>query len=91
MHSITCKTCILKRVSSKGPKTDLPTLIFESDGSHGLGDWLGLLNAVKNRTRACFWDKPGVGWADYMTYNQFADAGENYKPFYPQLMEALEK
>ncbi|TRY61459.1 hypothetical protein TCAL_03167 [Tigriopus californicus] len=68
----------------EGNTTDLPPIIFESDGSHGLGDWLGILNAMEGRHRICVWDKPGLGFSDYMRFDQ-----EQPIQFYHELIQAL--
>ncbi|XP_059092187.1 uncharacterized protein LOC131887579 isoform X2 [Tigriopus californicus] len=42
------------------------TVIFESSASHGLADWIGILKANAEKRRICVWDKPGLGWSDYL-------------------------
>ena len=64
--------------------SQLPTLIFESDGSHGLGDWLGLINAINGSHRVCVWDKLGLGFSDYLYYEEVDNL-----VFFSDLMDAL--
>ncbi len=62
----------------------MPVMIFESDGSHGLGDWLGILNALEMNGdyRVCVWDKPGLGWSDWMVSQQ-----RSIEDYFPQLVK----
>lgn len=69
-----------------GQNTSLPTLIFESDGSHGIGDWFGILNALQKDGdhKVCVWDKPGLGFSDYLYAFQTDDS-----KYYDQLVASL--
>lgn len=68
-----------------GQASALPPIIFESDGSHGLGDWLGLVNAMDNHHRICVWDKLGLGFSDYLLSQQSSSSNQ----YYPALIDAL--
>lgn len=68
-----------------GAQTSLPTIIFESDGSHGVGDWQGLLNAMDMRHRICVWDKLGLGFSSYsLSMYKYSEQG-----YYSSLIQAL--
>ncbi len=68
-------------------------VIFESDGSHGVGDWLGTLVAAREHgdIRICVFDKLGLGHADYLRAEQcdqtHSDAIVN--SYYLQLVDGL--
>lgn len=41
--------------------------MFEGSASHGLADYLSLQTLLKeNNRRSCIWDKPGLGFSDYL-------------------------
>ncbi|CAF0715670.1 unnamed protein product [Brachionus calyciflorus] len=61
-----------------GPKTDKPVFLFEGSGSHGMADYLSLqILLKKNNRRSCIWDKPGLGYSDYLT-TDFKSHGDMY-------------
>ena len=64
----------------------MPTLIFESDGSHGIGDWFGILNAMERDGghRVCVWDKLGLGFSDYLRADQLSTSS-----YYADLVQSL--
>ena len=44
-----------------------PVFMFEGSGSHGMADYFGLQQILKeNNRRSCIWDKPGLGYSDYL-------------------------
>jgi pimeloyl-ACP methyl ester carboxylesterase len=58
-----------------GPEnSSFPVYMFEADGTHGLADFLGLQTLLRmNERRSCIWDKPGLGYSDYLYVNQNSD------------------
>lgn len=77
---------VRSNVNISGQNTSLPTLIFESDGSHGIGDWFGILNALETGGdhKVCVWDKPGLGFSDYLYADQLEES-----QYYDQLFQNL--
>ncbi len=69
-----------------GPKNDsLPVFLFEGDGSHGIGDYLGIQSLmVQAGRRSCIWDKPGLGYSDYLFSDQ-----KDYSKMYHNLITSL--
>ncbi|CAF0830609.1 unnamed protein product [Brachionus calyciflorus] len=62
-----------------GPKSEKPVFLFEGSASHGLADYLSLQMLLKkNGRRSCIWDKPGLGYSDYLTtdYKSHSDMFE---------------
>jgi len=67
----------------QGPKNDsLPTFWLEPGGGHNMCDFFGLQELLVERgRRVCIYDRPGMGWTDYMLPVQ---------PYwYPAMMEKL--
>lgn len=67
-----------------GTNTNEAPIIFESSATHGLVDWKGILKANAERRRICVWDKPGLGWSDYLYANQIGPS-----VYYEALLTAL--
>jgi pimeloyl-ACP methyl ester carboxylesterase len=44
-----------------------PTVLFEADGGHAGWDWSAVLPEVAKRTRACVYDRAGIGASDPIT------------------------
>lgn len=44
-----------------------PTVLFEADGGHAGWDWSAVLPEVAKRTRACVYDRAGLGASDPIT------------------------
>ncbi len=44
-----------------------PTVLFEADGGHAGWDWSAVLPEVAKRTRACVYDRAGLGFSDPIT------------------------
>ncbi|DBA04359.1 TPA: hypothetical protein N0F65_002121 [Lagenidium giganteum] len=73
-------------VRCDGPKNaSFPVIIMESDGTHGMLDFMTLqLQFTANGRRSCIWDKPGLGYSD-VRYAKKDDAEQ----FLPPLIDAL--
>ena len=69
-----------------GPQnSSLPTFLFEGDDSHGLADYLSVQKLMKNNSlRSCIWDKPGLGFSDYLYDNM-----QNYSIIYHNFISSL--
>lgn len=70
-----------------GPKNaSFPVIVFEADGSHGIADFYGLQNELTLRgRRSCIFDKPGLGWSDYLYQ------GEVMTDFYHPMITGLQE
>jgi pimeloyl-ACP methyl ester carboxylesterase len=65
-----------------------PVFIFESDASHGLADFLLIQELLtKNNRRSCIWDKPGLGYSDYL-YTDMKNYSKIYSNFIQKLNES---
>lgn len=65
-----------------------PTILFESDYSHGYADFYGLqLLLTQAGRRSCIWDKPGLGYSDFL----FSDMNtfNNYLLYYNNFIRTL--
>ncbi|DBA04358.1 TPA: hypothetical protein N0F65_002120 [Lagenidium giganteum] len=73
-------------VRCDGPKNaSFPVILMESDGSHGMLDFVALqMQFTANGRRSCIWDKPGLGYSD-VRYAKRDDAEQ----FLPPLIDAL--
>lgn len=69
-----------------GPlNSSFPVIIFESDGSHGMLDFLGLqMQLTAAGKRSCIWDKVGLGYSDNLFVGQ--DSEQSY---YHQLLTSI--
>ena len=71
-----------------GPSNGKPTFMFEADASHGLLDFLGLqVWSTAAGRRSCIWDKPGLGYSDYMLYNDWGRIDSYYHNFITAMNE----
>ena len=75
----------------EGPiNSNQPTFMFEADGSHGMLDFIGVQYwLLKEGRRSCIWDKPGLGYSDYLYYNapELISFNDNYSDFISAMNE----
>ena len=59
--------------------------MFEGSASHSLSDYLSLQTLLKeNNRRSCIWDKPGLGFSDYL-YTDF----KSFMTFYDNMINGF--
>ena len=71
-----------------GPiNSSLPVFLIEGGASHSLADFLLIQNSLKDENRrSCIWDKPGLGYSDYL-YTGTRDYLNVYHNFITRLDE----
>ncbi|RNA22554.1 hydrolase [Brachionus plicatilis] len=70
-----------------GPSSNKPLFLFEGSASHGLADYLSIQRLLKqNSRRSCIWDKPGLGYSDYL----LTDIKSHYQ-LYDNLINSLDE
>ncbi|KAL9652485.1 hypothetical protein ABK040_000057 [Willaertia magna] len=59
-----------------GPRNNsIPVFMIEGDFSHGMADYYGIQIALKELgRRSCIWDKPGLGYSDYLYADQYDES-----------------
>lgn len=68
-----------------GPSSNKPVFLFEGSASHGLADYLSIQRLLKkNNRRSCIWDKPGLGYSDYLLTDI-----KSYSQFYNNLIKSM--
>jgi pimeloyl-ACP methyl ester carboxylesterase len=70
----------------EGPlNSSFPVYMFEADGTHGMADFWGLQRILlQYGRRSCVWDKPGLGYSDYLYVGQNSD-----QTYYYEFMKAM--
>ncbi|KAL9655690.1 hypothetical protein ABK040_004923 [Willaertia magna] len=64
-----------------------PVFLIEGDFSHGMADYYGIQIALKELGhRSCIWDKPGLGYSDYLYADQY-DESSFYHSFITSIGE----
>lgn len=59
--------------------------LFEGNASYGLADYLGIQALLKqNNRRSCIWDKPGLGYSDYLLTEM-----KDYSTMYTNLINSI--
>jgi pimeloyl-ACP methyl ester carboxylesterase len=67
-----------------------PTIVFESDGSHGVTDFYCLFESLAAKgKRVCIWDKPGLGWSSPIQSGQDFFSVEGMSQGEAQYLSAL--
>ncbi|KAL9650849.1 hypothetical protein ABK040_001899 [Willaertia magna] len=71
-----------------GPRNNsFPVFLIEGDFSHGMADYYGIQIALKELGhRSCIWDKPGLGYSDYLYADQY-DESSFYHSFITSIGE----
>lgn len=68
-----------------GPSSNKPVFLFEGSSSHGLADYLSIQRLLKqNNRRSCIWDKPGLGYSDYLLTDI-----KSYSQLYNNLIKSM--